>query len=221
MKFLIAVALFAGIFAVTQAQGVCYKDTIQGCTVTGEVVCNSRFGGIDNVESSVQSYINLQLRKSYQYLLMGTFFNSYQKNRPGFNKLYQGLSDRSFDETIDLIKQLTRRGGKVDFRRISENPNTISTTGELKLEVDELHSLAIALDTEKTLTDAATHVHYESTHGKPHDPEMAHYIEEKFLKPQAESIRKVSGYVNDLSKMLHQNDPSLSLYLFDEYLQKQ
>lgn len=172
----------------------------------------------------MQAYINAHLSKSYEYLLLATYFNSYQKNRPGFRKLYQDLSDRSFDDTIELIKQLSRRGGKADFNVVHENPNTISKE-RLQLEVDELHSLAMALDNEKQLSNGAIHVHTRSLHGAEHgaerDPEIAQYIEEKFLGKQAQTVRKLSGYANDLAKMMNQPDPSLAVYLFDEYLQKQ
>ncbi|CAD6992249.1 soma ferritin [Ceratitis capitata] len=223
MKSFIAVALFAGIIAMASAENyACHTNVTVGCTnnVQTPVICHARFGGIDNVESGIQSYINLNLHKSYQYLLMSAFYNSYQKNRPGFNKLYKSMSDRSFDDAIELIKHVTRRGGQVDFRAISQHPNSIAQS-KLKLEEDELHSLGIALDIEKTLTADATHVHYQSTHGRPHDPHTAHFVEEKYLGRQADSVRQLSGYVNDLSKIMNQRDPSLGVYLFDQYLEKQ
>ena len=160
------------------------------------------------------------MTKSYEYLLLATHFNSYQKNRPGFQKLYQGLSDRSFDDTIDMIKQVTRRGGKANFNVVHESPASVAKQ-RLQLEVDELHSLAMALDSEKQLSNGAIHVHTRSLHATERDPEMAQFIESKFLAQQAESVRKLSGYANDLSKLMNQQDPSLAVYLFDEYLQKQ
>ncbi|XP_067619725.1 ferritin light chain [Eurosta solidaginis] len=224
MKVLIAYALLASIIAFATAENyACHSNVTTGCSSTNlgtPVICVARYGGIENVEAGIQSYINLNLHKSYQYLLMSTFFNSYQKNRPGFHKFYQEMSDRSFDDAIELIKHVTRRGGQVDFRAISEHPNSIAQSN-LNLEEDELHSLGIALDIEKSLTEGAAHVHYQSTHGKPHDPQTAHYVEEKFLERQADSIRKVSGYVNDLSKIMFHKDPSLGVYLFDQYLEKQ
>lgn len=160
------------------------------------------------------------MTKSYEYLLLATYFNSYQKNRPGFQKLYQGLSDRSFDDTIDLIKKLTSRGGKVNFNTVHESPASVSKV-RMQLEVDELHSLAMALDNEKQLTNGAIHVHTRALHSGERDPEITQYLEEKFLTKQSETVRKLSGYVNDLSKLMNVPDPSLSVYLFDEYLQKQ
>lgn len=223
MKYLIGIALFACLGAVVRSEEYCHNNVLSVCStsqLSGNSVCNARFGGIDHIEGDVQAYVNHHLTKSYQYLLLATHFNSYQKNRPGFQKLYQGLSDRSFDDTIDLIKQITRRGGRVDFNARHEDPNTISKR-QLALEVDELHSLAIALDNEKELAKGAIHVHTQAAHTAHRDPEMAQYLEEKFLPKQAESVRKLSGYANDLAKLMNQPDPSLAVYLFDEYLQKQ
>lgn len=223
MKTFIAVALFAAICSVVKTEEVCHNNVVRACsssTLSGTSICNARYGGIDHIEPEVQAYINSHLTKSYEYLLLSTHFNSYQKNRPGFQKLYKKLSDRSFDDTIEMIKQLSRRGGKVNFNVVHESPATVSKQ-RLNLEVDELHSLAMALDTEKQLATGAIHVHTRSLHASERDPEMAQYIEEKFLGKQAESVRQLSGYANDLSKLMNQQDPSLAVYLFDEYLQKQ
>ncbi|XP_017480770.1 PREDICTED: soma ferritin-like [Rhagoletis zephyria] len=221
MKSFISVALFAGIIALTTAEDyACHDNVTFGCSTGNPVICHSLYAGIQNVESGIQSYINLNMHKSYQYLSMSTFYNSYQKNRPGFTKLYKEMSDRSFDDAIELIRHVTRRGGQVDFRAMSQHPNSVANS-KLSLDEDELHSLGTALDVEKILADGATRLHLEATHGRPHDPQTAHFVEEKFLGRQAESIRKLSGYVNDLSKIMNNRDPSLGVYLFDQYLEKQ
>ncbi|KAH8359798.1 hypothetical protein KR093_008898, partial [Drosophila rubida] len=182
--------------------------------------CNARYAAIDHLEGKLQNYIQLQLKKSYEYLLLATHFNSYQMNRPGFQKLYQGLSDRAFDDTIALIRQVTRRGGSVDFSKA----HTQGAAEVPEVHLNELESLARALDIEKELTNGAIHVHTSATHSstdnREHDPEMAHYIQENFLGKQAQSVRTLSGFANDLSKLSTQ-EPALSTYLFDEYLQKQ
>ncbi|XP_022210938.1 ferritin heavy chain isoform X1 [Drosophila obscura] len=233
MKLLVAFALIASLGALAQAEEeYCHNSVATACSsstfsaltgfFTGETnsICNARFAGIEHIEPEVQAYINSQLTKSYEYLLLATHFNSYQKNRPGFQKLYQGLSDRSFDDSIALIKQITKRGGIVDFNTRHESAASVSTQRPT-LEVDELHSLALALDNEKQLATGATHIHTRAIHATERDPEMAHYMEEEYLGKQAESVRKLSGYANDLAKLMKVPDPSLSVYLFDEYLQKQ
>nr|XP_032289419.1 soma ferritin isoform X1 [Drosophila virilis] len=227
MKYFIAFALIAAVCALAQAQEqTCQVDVQSACGQTandesGVSNCNARYAAIGHLEPKLQDYIQLQLKKSYEYLLLATHFNSYQMNRPGFQKLYQGLSDRSFDDTIELIKQVTRRGGSVDFSKAHDK----GVAHPPEVHLNELESLARALDNEKELTNGAIHVHTSATHGttqnREHDPEMAHYLQENFLSKQAESVRKLSGYANDLSKLVTVREPSLSVYLFDEYLQKQ
>lgn len=225
MKYFIAFVLVAGLCALAQAQEQsCQVDVQSACgqSANGGVAnCNARYGAIGHLENKMEDYIQLQLKKSYEYLLLATHFNSYQMNRPGFQKLYQGLSDRAFDDTIALIKQVTRRGGSVDFSKAHRQ----GVAQPPEVHLNELESLARALDNEKELTNGAIHVHTSATHGttenRIHDPEMAHYLQENFLSKQAASVRTLSGYANDLSKLVSVGEPSLSVYLFDEYLQKQ
>ncbi|EDV93175.1 soma ferritin [Drosophila grimshawi] len=225
MKYFIVIAFIAGICALAQAEEqTCQVDIQSACGQSsngGVKNCNARYGAIGHLEHKMEDYIQLQLKKSYEYMLMATHFNSYQMNRPGFKKLYQDMSDRAFDDTIDLIKQVTRRGGTVDFSK----PNTHGIAHPPEVHLSELESLARALDNEKELTQGAIHVHTSATHAssesRVHDPEMAHYLQDNFLSKQAASVRKLSGYANDLSKLVSVREPSLSVYLFDEYLQKQ
>lgn len=217
MNELFCLSIFLIILHTYKAKGNCKYELFN--FRIGPSICNARYAGIDHMEGEMQAYINSQLTKSYEYLLLATHFNSYQKNRPGFNKLYQDLSDRSFDHTIDLMKQLARRGGRIDFNTHHESAAKLDKQN-LQLEVDELQSLAMALDTEKQLSKGAIHVHTRAMHEVNRDPEIAQYFEEKFLPTQAHTIRKLSGYANDLAKLLNNPDPSLALYLFDEYLQK-
>jgi ferritin heavy chain len=85
----------------------------------------------------------------------------------------------------------------------------------------ELGSMARALDMQKGLAEEAHFIHAEVTRRKEHDPEVASYLENNFVHQHSEIIRKLSGHTNDLKHLIaNQPDPSLSLYLFDEYLQK-
>jgi hypothetical protein len=50
---------------------------------------------------------------------------------------------------------------------------------------------------------------------------VSSYLEEHFVHQQAEQVRKLAGYSSDLKRLLTPNkQASLSLFLFDEYLQK-
>jgi hypothetical protein len=50
---------------------------------------------------------------------------------------------------------------------------------------------------------------------------VSSYLEEHFLHRHADNVRQLAGYANDLKRLLSENkQASLSLFLFDEYLQK-
>lgn len=213
--------------------------------------CNAQFSGIINSVQHLQAYANEHIAKSYEYLLLAANFGNYVKNRPGFEKQFRELSDTALNRGINIIKHITKRGAAHDFK--VDFKTTVSVTSRT-LELNELSSLALALDTEKELASKAhnLHKHYShanhksnsasdsnnlkakvpskletdlddhESHDKHHyDPEIAHYLEEKFIEDQAGKVRELSGFVNDLKHLLKDSkDPSLSLYLFDEYLQK-
>lgn len=225
MKWYIPVALlFVGIASASNE--VCHDNVVVACSATGmkdSVSCNSLLGGFEHAHRDLQSYVNTQLATSYDYLLLGTHFNSYQKNRPGFEKLFKELSEKAWDNAVGLIKHITNRGGSADFNNKQEKPSTVSRK-QVKLEMDEFHALALVLDSEKKLATEAHLLHKRVSHLEGHeryDPEIAQYLEEEFIEDQSKTVRKLSGYVNDLAKLVKVNDPSLSIYLFDEYLQKQ
>ncbi|XP_065362019.1 ferritin light chain-like isoform X1 [Calliphora vicina] len=205
-------------------QDNCSANIMRACSsykLSGPSICNSRYGGIERIEPEVQAYINSNIIKSYEYLLMATHFNSRQMNRPGFQKLFQGLSDSSFDDSIEMIREISRRGGKANFNVIHDSPASVSRQ-EMDLEVDELHSLAMALDTEKKLSNAVIHVHTRALHSpSDRDPEMANYIEENVIGKHAENVRKLNGYVNNLAQLMERDDVNMAVYMFDQYLKNQ
>ncbi|WP_248804700.1 ferritin, partial [Escherichia coli] len=172
--------------------------------------------------SEMQAYANLHLERSYEYLLSAAYYNNYQTNRAGFSKLFKKLSDETWAKTIEIIKHITTRGGVMDFSRRSVKE---SVKKNYTVELHEVESLAKALDTQKELAERAFYIHREATRNSEqlHDPEVAQYLEEEFIEDQAKCIRDLAGHTADLKKFIASNkgqDLSLSMYLFDEYLQK-
>lgn len=151
-------------------------------------------------------------------MLVAAYFGSYTKNRPGFVKQFRELSDTAWERSIDLIKHITKRGGAHIFHLLP------MTSSERVLELDEFDALAYALDKEKDLAVEAHSLHESYSHAnhKPHyDAEISHYLEEKFIKGQAEKVRQLSGFVNDWKNLIkNPNDTTLAVHLFDEYLEK-
>jgi len=218
----------------------CYDDAKDACLANPNKVksenlsnCNAVFSGFANHTHILQRYANHQIEKSFEYLLLAANFGTYAKNRPGFEKQFRALSDRSWNNGIDLIKHITKRGGAHNFSIVSshvivEDNEKCSVGATLKptnLDFNEIQALSLTLSYEKMLALEAHHIHEKYSHAKhpkEYDPEVAHFIEEKFLEDQAETIRKLSGYVNDLKRLSKDTtDVSLALYLFDDYLVKQ
>lgn len=168
----------------------------------------------------MSDYANELIAVSYKYLLLSKHFDNYVKNRPGLSKLYKKLADDTWDDGVNVIKHITRRGGAHQF-------NTPKSIEFNTVEVTELKSLSIVLDTEKQLAIAAHKLHQHYSHVKDanhYDPEIAHYIEEEFIEEQSKRIRTFSGYSNDLKRILLTGSTTvdnLGIYLFDQYLEKQ
>lgn len=83
-----------------------------------------------------------------------------------------------------------------------------------------MNSLAKALDTEKQLAREALRIHNQAQHHTSLDADIAHYIEEHFTESLSERVRDLAGYSNDFKNLLTDRDPSVSVFLFDEYLKK-
>jgi len=218
--------VFVAIFLTVNAQdNTCATDIQGNCNglIDNIANCNANFSGFSSGVQHLQAYANEQLLKSYDYLLLSANFGTYVKNRPGFEKQFRALSDAAWERSLNLIKHITKRGGQHDF--YTRRSVTVSTPQKRVLELREIEALAFALDTEKSLSLEAHSLHERYSHANHksrYDAEVAHYLEEKFIEDQATTIRKLSGYTNDLRRLLDESvDSSLSLFLFDEYLQKQ
>lgn len=206
--------------------------------------CNAKYGAIDALQADLQAYANANVETSFEFLLMSTHFGNYEANREGFKGLYRKLSDKSWEEAIDLIKYIAQRGGKMDLNQLPRSKKSVSIVfylfqlifslwkkgdsyqcyhcSQIKdskvLELTELNSLAKALDSQKQLADEALRIHAQAQHHTKQDAAVAHYIEEHFVESLSERVRQLAGYSNDLKNMLEERDASVSVFLFDEYL---
>lgn len=131
--------------------------------------CNANYSGFAHNVQHLQAYANEHIAKSFDYLLLAANFGTHVKNRPGFEKQFKKLSDVAWERAIGLIKHITKRGGTHDF--YSRTASATVSQQKHSLELDELNSLALALDTEKTLALEAHHLHERYSHANV----KAHY----------------------------------------------
>lgn len=180
------------------------------------------------LESSKQyedfvKFANDHLIRSYEYLFLSAQFGTYLKDRPGFEKVLHGLSDGAWNKGLEMIKEVSKRGGEHSFS--SANDGTILAHGDF----NEVQAFAKAVEIEKKLLIRANDIHRHHSHAtlnedkaKSYDAGLAHYLEEEIIEDKTETVRNLVGHVNDL-KNIFKKDSSvfpLSLYLFDQYLQK-
>lgn len=184
---------------------------------TDTVNCNAKLHHFTHSVNYLSEFANRQLEVSYKYMLLAAQFNTFVKDRPGFHAHFKALSDRSWTAGQNIIKYIAKRGGHFKFGR-----QNMLTEG--LFEMNEFAAMATVLDTEKQLFETARKVHEGSSHAKTpenYDPEVAHYMEEEYLEDLAASIRKYSGFANDLKNLyVGSKDISMDNFLFDQYLQK-
>ncbi|KAF7287531.1 hypothetical protein GWI33_005896 [Rhynchophorus ferrugineus] len=219
--------IFVTLFALAACADECYKDVVAACNPTlskqlaGIANCNAKYGGIQELQPDLQRFANHLFFRSFDFLLMATHYGNYIKNRPGFEKLFRGLSDSLWSDGIETIKYITTRGGQMNLNNIAKDLQDEELTSP-SLELYEMQSIAKALDVEKKLALQAFDLH-KSASGKKHeshDPEIAHHLEEEFMEKHRDTIRELAGHSRDLSVLLSGPDASLALYLFDQHLQK-
>ncbi|KAI5706435.1 hypothetical protein M8J75_008152 [Diaphorina citri] len=191
------------------------------------VSCSAQYEGFSAIQPKIRQYINAQIIDSYQLTLLSTNFGNHKANRPGFEALYKKLSDEAWEDAIELIKYNAKRGGKlVDFSDIRGRDLKSMVDEQKKSAITEYNSLATAVDLQKELAAGAHDIHKEAIRlGQAyHDPEISSFIEKEFVHKYSSNIRTLAGYLADMNSIMSEytenGGPSLSLYLFDEYLQK-
>jgi len=220
----------------------CYNDVANSCNPKGGGIgnCNSNYSGVDTVAFDLQHYAAVHLEQNWKYLLMSVYFNNYEANREGFSKLYRKLADDAWDDTLDLIKYMAKRGFNMDYNITPRKKVSVRS-----YKMSEIESLATALDMHKVLAETAHEIHNEvsgrnkkvhdaeaeaarQTHSevtarkkKYHDAETINFLEKEFVEKHAGTIRDLAGHANDLHQLIKGNtDPSLAIYMFDEHLKK-
>lgn len=213
--YLLIVGMAAGLVLVNGAisgTGSCSID---------KGTCTSLFSGFPHVQSDLNKYTKQMLDKSYDFLLLSSAFDVYSLDRPGFEKLYRKVSDKAWEDTIELIKYQSRRGGYVQLGE--EGSTSVHDVASL-LQSNETSSLGLALEYEKLLAMEAHRMHKKISHAdstKHYDPDVAHYLDEKLIEYQSGQIRKLSGYIKNLNDIINEaNTKALGVQLFDDYLDK-
>lgn len=193
--------------------------------------CTARFSDYHHVTTDVTDLTAQLLDQSFEFLFLSAAFNQHLKDRPGFEKLYRNVADQAWADAMTLMKYQSKRGyPAAEF----------NSTHELRLQSDptvaeELSSLKMAMEYEKTVAEAAHAIHKKSSvvghvvhskkgvahkHPAQYDPDGAHFFDEKIIKGRSASVRKLTGYIHMLNGILNDDAHTrdMGLHLFDQYL---
>lgn len=191
--FVLGLVLVASATVGASVDGVCEGNS-ENCTpnYSSFALVNAS----NKIDADFAEYTSQLVDKSFYFLIMSSEFDKYHMDRPGFQKLYRKMSDKAWEDAIDLMKYRSRRG--VD--------------GYLKQP-----------DQQKVSHDHFTKSGAEKIH---YDPDTAHYLDEKIINYQSGVLRDLAGYVQTLHKITKNGEvgkdqaEDLALHLFDEYLEK-
>lgn len=190
--------------------------------------CSSLILGDSKHYDDFVGFANDNLIVSFEYLFLSAQFGTHMKDRPGFEKVLHGLSDKAWNNGIEMIKESAKRGVKHNFTLSYIKPDV-----SFPQSIYEMNALAKAAEIEKNLLIRANDIHRHHSHasvddktGKQHgyDAGISHYLEEEIIEGKTQTVRNLVGHVNDLKTLLARETDTktfaLSLYLFDQYLQK-
>lgn len=198
----------------------CYSDVVGACGPAGGEVqnCNAKYGHAVGVIKDLQNYANVHIARNFQFLLLSIHFNNYNAQRGGFSALFRKYADKTWEDSINLIKYIAKRGGSMDF---AYKKQAVANTDIENYEMSEILSMSKSLDIWKAVAEEAHNIHGEAARRREqyHDPEVSSYIENNFVHQHAEIIRELAGHTNDLKRLLAETtDASLALFLFDHTL---
>ncbi|XP_076652718.1 ferritin 2 light chain isoform X2 [Halictus rubicundus] len=214
----------------------CYKQIGEDCDTKHDQEANKKesctavYGVFSNNESSktstltllqeLQGFANQNMKESFHLLLISSYFGNYNVPREGFKKLYRKYSDKLWEDSINVMKYIAKRGGVMNFEQPSHSVSDSNIPKKI-IPLFEIQSLALVLDKQKNLAEKAFQIHNNALAHTHKDPAIAHYIEERFLEAHTDRIRDLSGYITELKSLSPANNSiSSSIFVFDEYLQK-
>lgn len=156
-------------------------------------------------QNAINTQINMELRASYVYMAMATYFNRDDPNLKGFAQFFSAASLEEREHATKLIDYLNSRGGKVMLTAI-QAPSKHEWSHGLEAVTD-------ALQLERDVNEALLRLHA----GAHNDPHLQDFLETHYLTEQVDSIRELSGFVSQLTR-LRVTNPGLGEHMFDSKL---
>lgn len=156
-------------------------------------------------EEGLRDQINAELTASYTYRAMAAFFDRDDVALPGFCNFFRKSYQEESEHAQIFIDYLNRRGGRFVPQPI-EAPKT-EWTGPLEALED---SLALEKKVNKCL------IQLRNVSDAASDPEMTHFIDNKFLPEQVEANKELADMIAQVKRV----GDGLGVYMFDKSLQQ-
>ncbi|XP_055348790.1 soma ferritin-like [Paramacrobiotus metropolitanus] len=152
-------------------------------------------------EAAVNRQINMELTASYFYSSLSAYFDRDDVALRGFVKYFKDCSDAEREDASKLIHYQTLRGGRL-------------VLGDIKrAERDEwgvgLDAMQASLEMQRRIN--ASLLELQEIAGRHKDPHMTDFLEEEFLRAQAERMKKMADHITNLKRV----GPGLGEYQFD------
>eukprot|EP01135_Chromosphaera_perkinsii_P002846 Nk52_evm1s229 gene=Nk52_evmTU1s229 len=167
-------------------------------------VCRQNY--TSDSENIINEQIAYELRASYTYMAMASYFSRDDVALPGFAKFFSKNSDEERDHAQKLINYQNMRGGRVQYQEIEAPPTEIPSA---------MAALEEALNLEKTVNAHLLKVHKIAE--EQNDCQLTDFIEGEFLSEQVEAMKELADLITNLKRC---GGDGLGLFLFDKELEK-
>ncbi|XP_043200890.1 ferritin-1, chloroplastic-like [Amphibalanus amphitrite] len=220
MRVLLLTLLVGGALACQNRLDTVVQEAIGGATDLSTSVhddCNSDVGTFLAAHApNYKHVLRKSLSLSLKYLAISSHFGSDLNHRLGFKKLFREASDQRFDQAIDMIKYVIKRGGNV-----KEHLNVKVTAAPLRPQA--LSSLGLALADAKDMYAEQARLHSAalclspSAVGCSVDADLAHQSQDA-IESEVERVNELASKANQLAAMFTSTEYSLAEHLFDQHL---
>ena len=151
-------------------------------------------------ESGINRQINNELTSSYFYLYVAFHFDKDDVSLRNFHTYFCKLSDRKKENAEKLMKFMSERGGRVQFKDIPTPPNNFREPSDIMNGI---------MDHEKTMNQELLSL--RNLAERHRDNHLCDFMEEHFLSPKVELLKEISDHFTNLKRV----GVGLGVYQFD------
>lgn len=185
--------------------------------------CNSQLGTFNEYHApQYKKVINKALVLAMKYMTISSNFGRDTNHRMGFKKLFRDSSDERFQQAVDMIKYVVKRGGNVKGALNVQmpasphyHPAALASLGlaltdakDMYAEQARLHRAALCLTpTAGGIADAACAL----------DADLAHKSQDA-IESEVERVHGLASKANLLASMFTSTEHSLGEHMFNQHL---